>query len=76
MIVFMLFDISSVRPCAPVITFYNLSVSDVRMCAEDESFRSRVNDYIQDNIDAVMNSKNFFSLPRIQLEVIGKGASI
>lgn len=42
------------------------------MFAADERFRDQVNQYISNNIREVTNSKKFFGLSRISLEIVGK----
>ncbi|XP_067662063.1 influenza virus NS1A-binding protein homolog isoform X1 [Haliotis asinina] len=68
---------SAVDACADYLssTLTPVNCLDVRMYAEDDHFRNRINSYIQDNIGAVTSNKRFFGLPRIQLEIIGTDES-
>lgn len=44
----------------------------VRKCAcEDEEFRGLVDDFIQRNIDKIINNKHFYGLPDLKVEIIG-----
>ena len=45
----------------------------MRLFAADECFRQRVDTYILDNIAEVTNTKHFFTLPRVAVEIVGKG---
>ena len=42
------------------------------MFAEDQTFRERIDDFIQQNIKSVVNSKHFFGLPELKVEIIGE----
>ena len=42
------------------------------MYAEDQTFRGRIDDFIQQNIQNVVNSKHFFGLPELKMEIIGE----
>lgn len=42
----------------------------IRKFAADDAFRDQVNKYISDNIRDVTNSKNFYGLSRISLEIV------
>lgn len=47
-------------------------VTGVRKCAcEDEEFRGLVDDFIQRNIDKIINNKHFYGLPDLKVEIIG-----
>ena len=41
------------------------------MFAEDETLRKTIDRFIQDNIKAVTESKKFFGLPQIPVEITG-----
>ena len=41
------------------------------MFAEDETLRQTIDRFIQDNIKAVTESKKFFGLPQIPVEITG-----
>ena len=36
------------------------------------TFRQRIDDFIQQNIQSVVNSKHFFGLPELKMEIIGE----
>ena len=57
------------------ITFITLGViclSDIRTSLLDLEFRDQLDLYIQNNIEEVKNKKQFYNLPRIQVEVVGQ----
>lgn len=42
------------------------------MFAEDETLRQTIDNFIQNNIKAVTESKKFYGLPQIPVEITGK----
>lgn len=48
------------------------SLAGIRRYAEDLTFRQRIDDFIQQNIQSVVNSKHFFGLPELKMEIIGE----
>lgn len=44
----------------------------VRMFAQEEEFKVKVNQYVAKNIKEVTNSKKFYGLKRISIEIVGK----
>ena len=46
--------------------------SGVRSFAADDHFRRQVDNYVYNNVVEVTNSKQFFNLPRIGVEIVGK----
>ena len=45
------------------------------MFAADDWFRDQVDDYVLANIAEVTNSKKFYGLPRVAVEIVGKSES-
>lgn len=49
----------------------NCHFSGIRMFAEDEMLRQTIDNFIQNNIKAVTESKKFYGLPQIPVEITG-----
>ena len=55
-----------------IYSVYHITFSGVRLFAADDHFRQQVDNYVYNNVVEVTNCKEFFNLPRIGVEIVGK----